>query len=240
MKLNKSIASLLFGFFFLRLIPAGFSQVKYPGNPPGKAKAYRSANRILLENQVIKMVFETKGTRMYPLSFTDRSNNNISELRSLKWFELTLENGNIFANNAFQLLNKPLINSVNPGKKTGRYADRLAGKTIKASFINPESGLTIEWEATLTDGANYILQKWSFHAKYPLPIIKYTMLEVPASSAKQEGTVDGSPLISKEMFFAIEHPMSRNEITEEKAISYLPRPNPLQPSVISLSPLFPV
>lgn len=229
MNLKKYVASLLFGFFFLSLVPAAFSQIKYPGNPPGKAKAYRSANTILLENQVIKMVFKIQGTRMYPLSFTDKSNNNTLNLASLKWFELTLENGNILAGNTFQLLNEPLIKPVNPGKKTGRYADRLPGKMIKASFINHESGLTVEWEAMLTDGANYVRQKWSFHTKDSLPIIKYTMLEVPASSAKQEGSVDGLPLISKEMFFAIEHPMSRNEITEETAISYLLRQNALQP-----------
>lgn len=230
MHLKKYTASLLFAFFLLILNPPTFSQITYPGNPPGKAKAFRSAKTISLENKVIRMDFEILGTQIHPVSFTDKINNNTLNLLSLKWFELTLKNGDIVADKDFQLLKKPLIRSVKPVKKTARYSDRLAGKKIEASFFSQASGLTIDWEATLTDGANYILQKWSFHTKDPLPIIKYSMLEVPASSTLQEGFVDGSPLVSKQLFFALEHPMSHNEITEEKAVSYLPRQNALQPS----------
>jgi hypothetical protein len=101
---------------------------------------------------------------------------------------------------------------------------------IEATFINPSTGFSIDWEASLSDGANYIKQKWAFHSKDSLPIIKYAMLEVPATSIIQEGTVDGSPLVSQQMFFALEHPMSQNEINEKDAKSYLPRQEALQPS----------
>jgi hypothetical protein len=230
MNLKKYIASLLFAFFLLIFNPVAFSQITYPGNPPGKAKAFHSANIISLENKVIKMDFKIQGTQIHPVSFTDKINDNTLNLISLKWFELTLKNGDVVADNDFQLLKKPLIRSVKPVKKTARYSDHLAGKKIEASFFNQASGLRIDWEATLTDGANYILQKWSFHTKDSLPIVKYTMLEVPASSTIQKGSVDGSPLVSKQLFFALEHPMSHNEITEEKAVSYLPWQNALQPS----------
>jgi hypothetical protein len=49
------------------------------------------------------------------------------------------------------------------------------------------------------------------------------MLEIPSANAKQEGTVDGTPLVSDEMFFALEHPISKNEINKSSADSYLPR-----------------
>lgn len=230
MNLKKYTQSLLFAFLLLIFNAAAFSQIPYPGKPPGKAKAYRSMNTISLENKVLKMDFRVDGTQIHPFSFTDKTNNNTLKLASLKWFELALKDGNILADSAFQLLNKPLIKSVTPVKKSARYSDRLAGKMIEASFISRATGLTINWQATLTDGANYITQKWSFHPKDSLPIVKYTMLEVPASSILQEGSVDGSPLVSKQMFFALEHPMSHNEITEGKAVSYLPWQNALQPS----------
>ena len=98
----------------------------------------------------------------------------------------------------------------------------------EASFVNPSSGISIKWEATLRDGSNYIKQKWAFHIRDSSSIIRYTMLEVPAASTIQDGMVDGSPLVSKEMFFALEHPMSKNEINKEKAVSYLPWQNALQ------------
>lgn len=230
MNLKKYSCSLWFAFFLLILSPAAFSQIRYPGNPPGKAKVSRSANRISLENKVIKMGFEIHGNQIHPAALRDKINNNTLSLLSIKWFELTLKNGDTLTDKDFQFLKKPLITSVKPVKKSAQYSDRLEGKKIKASFFNQGSGLTIDWEATLTDGANYILQKWSFHTKDSLPIVKYTMLEVPASSIVQEGSVDGSPLVSKQMFFALEHPMSHNEITDEKAVSYLPWQNALQSS----------
>jgi hypothetical protein len=230
MNLKKYTAFLLFAFFLLILNPPTFSQITYPGNPPGKANASHSSNTISLENKVMKMVFQFNGTQIHPVSFRDKTNNNTLNLLSLKWFELTLANGNILSDNDFQLLKKPLIRSVKPVIKTARYADRLAGKKIEASFFSRLSGLTIEWEATLTDGANYILQKWSFHPKDSLPVVKYTMLEVPTAAIKQVGTVDGSPLVLKQMFFALEHPMSHNEINKENAVSYLQWQNALKQS----------
>src|SRR5690242_14953459 len=112
MNLKKYIASLLFAYFLLIFNPVAFSQITYPGNPPGKAKAFHSANIISLENKVIKMDFKIQGTQIHPVSFTDKINNNTLNLISLKWFELTLKNGDVVADNDFQLLKKALIRSV--------------------------------------------------------------------------------------------------------------------------------
>ncbi|MEO6839020.1 MAG: hypothetical protein ABI261_08425, partial [Ginsengibacter sp.] len=207
-----------------------FSQINYPGNPPGKAKAFLSLKEISLENSAVKIVFQIKENQIHPVSFTDKSNHHTLNLLSLNWFELTIHNGGIISNQNFHLLDKPFIKSIPLQKKSARYSDHLSGKMIEATFINQSSGLTIDWEASLSDGGNYIKQKWAFHTKDSLSIVKYAMLEVPAASIIQEGTVDGSPLVGQQMFFALEHPMSQNEINEKNAKSYLPRQESLQPS----------
>jgi hypothetical protein len=222
----KYILSLL----FILVSHLVFSQINYPGNPPGKANAFLSSKEISLENSTIKMIFQIKGNQIHPISFTDKANQHTLNLLSLNWFELTTRNGNIISNQNFDLLDKPTIKSIPLRKESARYSGHLSGKMIEATFINPSTGFSIDWEASLSDGANYIKQKWAFHTKDSLPIIKYAMLEVPATSIIQEGTVDGSPLVSQQMFFALEHPMSQNEINEKDAKSYLPRQEALQPS----------
>lgn len=205
-----------------------YSQIYYPGNPPGKAKATNSSNEISLENNAVKMVFQIKGNHIRPLSFMDKANHHTLNLLPLNWFELNMQDGKVLSDKDFHFLNKPIIESVAVQKRGAKFSDHLPGKVITASFINPSSGLSIKWEATLSDGANYIKQKWVFHTKDSSSITRYTMLEVPAVASIQEGTVDGSPLVSKEMFFALEHPMSKNEISNENAVSYLPWQNALK------------
>lgn len=222
----------ILSLFFILVCHIVFSQINYPGNSPGKAKAFLSSKEFFLENNALKMVFQVKGNQIHPISFTDKANHHTLNLSPFNWFELKMRDGNLISNQNFQLLNKPLIKSIALQKKSARYSDHLSGKMIEAVFINPASGLNINWKASLSDGANYIKQQWVFHTQDSLPIIKYEMLEVPAASIIQEGTVDGSPLVSKQMFFALEHPMSHNEINEEKAVSYLPWQNALQHSDI--------
>ncbi len=230
MDLKKYNRLLIVTFCLLVFGSNAFSQIQYPGNPVGKAEATRFSNTFNLENKVVKMVFQLKENRLHPVSFTDKTNKHTLNLQPLTWFELKLANGNNIVDNDFQLLTKPVIKSIHPAKGTARYSDRLEGKLIQASFINPSTGLTINWEARLTDGANYIRQKWSFHTKDSLPIVKYTLFEAGDPSIVEEGTVDGSLLVSKEMFFAIEHPMSRHEIINGVSSFYFPRQNFLKES----------
>ncbi|HUZ57582.1 MAG TPA: hypothetical protein VMU83_02260 [Hanamia sp.] len=220
----------IFSLLLIAVFHFAYSQINYPGNPPGKAKATKSSNEISLENNAVKMVFQIKGDHIRPLSFMDKANHHTLNLLPLNWFELNMQGGKVMSDKDFHFLNKPIIKSIAIQKRSARFSDHLPGKMIEASFVNPSTGLSIKWEAILRDGSNYIKQKWAFHTKDSSSIIRYTMLEVTAGATIQEGTVDGSPLVSKEMFFALEHPMSKNEISKEKAVSYLPWQNALQHS----------
>jgi hypothetical protein len=223
----RTIRTLFFVFCTLSPRVYAFSQIAYPGKAPGKAVVLRSANTISIENNVAKMVFQIKEKRIHPVNFIDKANGNAMNLLPIKWFSLTMQDGQIISDQNFQLAGRPLIKSIALQKKSARYSDHLHAKIIAATFINKSSGLTIKWEARLSDGANYIQQRWTFHAKDSLPIVKYTMLEIPAASTSWAGSVDGSPMVSKQMFFALEHPMSQDEINKNFAVSYLPSQNAL-------------
>ncbi|HEY5463039.1 MAG TPA: hypothetical protein VIJ95_07275 [Hanamia sp.] len=220
-------------FLFLFLLNSsliGFSQFTYPGKLPGNAVASHSANNISLENHVVKMIFQINKNQLHPAKFIDKNNGDILELLPLNWFSITMKDGRIITDKDFKLEEFPKIKRASLNPNSAKYSDKLNGKIISATFVNQSLGLTIKWEAQLKDGSNYIKQVWAFQAKDSLPIIKYAMLEIPSANAKQMGIVDGTPLVSKQMFFALEHPMSKNEINEKIADSYLPRQEILQPS----------
>jgi hypothetical protein len=82
----KYISPLLFSLFFLTISTGSFSQINYPGNPPGKAKASLYSKEFFLENDAIKMVFQIKGNQIHPISFIDKTNHHTLKLFPLKWF----------------------------------------------------------------------------------------------------------------------------------------------------------
>ncbi len=215
----------------LLIVPVySFSQAHYPGINPGKALAKIENNHITLQNHVLKMIFQIKENNLHPTRFEDKASHHVLNLLSNNWFELVTQSGEVITENDFHLAGKPVIESIHPKKESAKYADHLNGKMIRATLIHKSGILTIDWEATLTDGANYIKQRWTYHTKDSLPVAKYAMLEVHGDSIRQEGIVDGSPMIDGQMFFALEHPMSKNEITQGKAISFLPYQNALRKS----------
>ena len=228
----KSLNLLFFLFVCVASVNDAFGQEYYPGIAPEKAVGINSKNMISLQNNAVKMDFQIEGNRLHPKNFIDKSNGDVMILLPFNWFFLTMKNGKIISDKDFQLEDLPVIKPVSLKPNSSRFSDKINGKILSATFINKSLGLIIDWEARLSNGSNYIQQRWAFHCTDSLPIVKYTMLEIPATSAKLMGSVDGTPLVSKQMFFALEHPMSKNEINKENADSYLPRQKSLQPSDI--------
>jgi len=226
----KLLHNLFFIFLFLMASTNVFSQITYPGKSPGKALASHSDNYISLENNVLKIIFQVNKSHIHPEKFVDKENQKEMNLSPFDWFSLTLKNGKEISAKDFHLEKFPEIKQAAIKTNSAKYSDKLNGKIISATLVNKSIGLTIQWEAELKDGSNYIKQRWSFHTKDSLEIVKYKMLEIPSANAKTMGTVDGTPLVSNEMFFALEHPMSKNEINEKSADSYLPRQEVLKHS----------
>lgn len=60
---------------------------------------------------------------------------------------------------------------------------------------------------------------------------KIALLKLPVSiGLKKVGTVDGSPIVHKNMFFAIEHPMSHIEQNKASLVAYLMQLTPVTPT----------
>ncbi|MEO7045806.1 MAG: hypothetical protein ABI091_10910, partial [Ferruginibacter sp.] len=116
----KNIKYLLFILFLQIVYTASFSQIKYPRNPPGNAKAFLSSQQIILENNVAKMIFKIKQHQIHPVSFTDKVNHRTIDLLLLNWFELSMHNGKIISDKDFHFLNNPIIKTIAKNEKSAK------------------------------------------------------------------------------------------------------------------------
>lgn len=218
-------------FFTCLTITIKFStaQISYPGDFPGAAKFMTlSDNSVLLENNVIKMKFSNDGKRITIEGFEDKMTHEQLKIGKTALFELTLMDNSTLSSNEFTLLNPPTTSNINPYAHAVTYADRFGGKKYEADFENRKLGLIVHWEADLRDAANYVRQIFTFTAKDTANIPKITFIKLPVNiGVSKEGEVDGSPMVHKNMFFAIEHPMSRVEQSKTSMVAYLLKLTPL-------------
>ena len=130
-----------------------------------------------------------------------------------------------------QISNPPKTSNIIPHPYAITCAERLGGKKYEADFEDEKLGLRVHWEADLRDGANYIRQIFTIAAKNTVNISRITLVKLPSNTALlQKGTIDGSPLVCKNMFFAIEHPMSKVEQRNDSMASFLMQLTPVTSS----------
>lgn len=214
---------LLFFLICIITIKLSVAQIPYPGGSPGEAKVQILPDKsLILENNVIKMKFGNDGTVIKIEGFEDKKTHELLDIGKTTLFELTFADKSILTSDDFTFQGSPETLNITPDPKSKTYAERLGGKKYKAVFVNKKFGLIVQWEADLKDGANYVRQIFTFSVKDSLNISKITLIKLPLKiGVEKKGTVDGSPLVHKNMFFAVEHPMSQAEQNNMTMVSYL-------------------
>jgi hypothetical protein len=213
---------------FLVCLIAGFNysiaQVNYPGNKPGIAAAKSSGNNISFENNALKMDFATAGNKLAIAGFEDKQSHETLTLGHAPIFKLLLANKQTVTSNDFTLTGPPATANISGDVNSVNYAGRLPGIKYVADLQDAALGLTVHWEASLLNGANYVRQVFTFSAADSVKVSKITLVELSAAMGiVKEGTVDGSPLVHKTMFFSLEHPMSQTAAGKNTVSVYLPR-----------------
>lgn len=200
------------------------AQIPYPDTDPGIAQIkVVSADRFILENQVLSMNFFQDEEKLQITGFEDKKSGNKIQTKPLPLFEFMLKDSSLLTSDDFRLVNPPVSEDIAGNMNAITFADRLPGKKYVADLENNNAGLTVHWEADLRDGSNYIRQIFRFKADDPNKILKVTLVKLPVPEARKEGTVDGSPIVYKNMFFALEYPLSQVEHDKSCISSFLPR-----------------
>jgi hypothetical protein len=214
----------LFLFIQIYIVHNLQAQIAYPGDSPGKATlAILNDNQVVLENNVIRMEFVNDGKNIYISGFEDKAAHDRLNTGNMQLFEIVLQNGDIITSDDFSLVKPPSVIETSGDLNSTIIADRLPGKKYIADFLNREISFSFHWEADLRDGSNYIRNIFSFNTQNPGYIKKIILINLSISTgARKAGYVDGSPLICNNMFFSLEHPLSKIDQNEKNIVSYLP------------------
>jgi len=195
-------------FFFFIALNISFAQPNYTGKNIGKAKVVLKKNSLSLNNNAIQINWLVNNKDQLQLSgIVNKATKENVLLDPTAWFYIDLANNTHLKANDFTVVSQP--------KAADFIKKGIKGKQLSATLYNKKYDLTIEWEAQLSDNANYIRQHVSIQTKDTIRIAKIGLVNIPSSNRfKPSGVVAGSPLIGESIFCAIEHPLSENDTTE--------------------------
>lgn len=218
--------------FTVGITLSSFAQISYPGEDAGKAVVkIIKKSQIIMSNNTLNFELENNGENILIKSFEGKNTQDQLKLTDHTLFELILEDNSIINSNEFMMVNSPVISDINgdPGSET--YVNRLGGKKYSVDLINKQLKLNVHWEAHLRDGSNYVRQIFKFSSDDTIQLSNITLIQLPLSTGiRQAGVLDGLPMICKNMFFAIEYPLSKIELHDTDLIATLPRLTPITPS----------
>lgn len=191
------------------------SYFEFPGPAPGDAKSSVSQDKLVLENSVIAFKWTVTDGRLKPNSLTDKLSANTLQLQDAECFQFVLGSGQIVKCSDLKIVGKPELKVFEPEPKSPRLAKRFGGKQITAFLASSNGNLKVQWCAILSDGSNYVRQELRVSTiKDAIEIKEIVLLELAASGTRVMGSVDGSPVVASNMFFACEHPMSKSQILQ--------------------------
>ena len=182
----------------------------FPGRQPGTAQATCADNELTLGNDVIQSTWRVSGGGLVLESVTDFLGSKSFGV-DRPAFQVLLGGGTTVPANEMTTVGAPRIEVLDPDQNARVYSDRLEGKAIAVDLVHADSGLKAEWRGILHDGSNYIRQEVTLKATTSdIEVKEVVLLELPLHDAHVAGSVQGSPVVSGDMFFAFEHPLSDN------------------------------
>ncbi len=210
-------------------------RVEFPGPAPGAAQGKVSRNTLVLENKIIACAWDISDGQFRPKCVTDKLSVRRGglQLKQSECFELILDGGQMVKASDLKIVGKPALKDLKPKSDSCRLADQFGGKQIAVMLASPDQKLRVRWHGILRDGSNYVRQQMVFTAtNEPIDIEEIVLLELSSRHVEVVGTVDGSPAVAGNMFFAYEHPLSKSQVVPgdlPRLRCSLPHNAPLKP-----------
>ena len=130
---------------------------------------------------------------------------------------------------AMRLVGEPADIVVVGTPGAARLSERLPGRILQATFADEATGLSVQWQAIMTDGANYLRQEIRLHStREPVSVDRIEMVHVNLPGAQVTGYTDGAPITTDQLFLGIEHPMAKNTVRDGAVVCALPRQSSLE------------
>jgi len=188
------------------------SRLEFPGPTPGDAQGSVYEDELLLQNRLLSCAWSLSEGRLKPRYIRNKLTSNTIQMKDAQCFQFILEGGQVTKASELKIVGKPELESLEPNSESCRLAKQFGGRQISVKLASSNNNLEVKWRAILRNGSNYVRQELTLTAaNKPIKIEKIVLLELDEPNAKVMGTVDGSPVIVGNMFFAYEHPLSKSQ-----------------------------
>ncbi|MGH7995859.1 MAG: enterotoxin [Opitutaceae bacterium] len=195
--------------------------------PAGAFRAAAGVGWVGLGNGAVEASWNIAEGSLRPANFLDRLSGKTYRLPA-ELFTVELAGGETIAASRLELRGVPRAEAVRGDPSASSLARRLPGERIVAVFEDPKTGLRVTWSAIGRDGTRYLRQEISLEAgKTDLPVRRIVMLDWALPFATRAGTARGVPVLSRDLFCAIESPMAENTVAHGRVICALERKVPL-------------
>ncbi len=192
--------------------------LEFPGPGPGEAKGTIDGTSLALKNDMLSFAWETSEGRLKPASATNKLSAAVLRLAKTECFQIVLASSplpgsRIVKASDLAIVGQPELKKLKPDNHSPRLAERFGGKQIVVNLASSDGNLRVQWRVVLRDGSNYVRQHVLLDTKdEAVEVTELVLLELAAPGAEVVGSVDGSPVVAGNMFFACEHPMSKARI----------------------------
>jgi hypothetical protein len=179
-----------------------------------------------LSNAALAVTFDIADGHIRPWHLENRLSGGDSPLLG-ELFELKLRDGAMLRASDFHV-DAPIRCVVVPGTiGAAREAARSPVQTVEGTLVQNGGGLTIAWQASISDDGPYLRESFLLTTARDVDIASVSLISLRLPGASIAGTADGTPIVSGDAFFAFEHPMARAAVTNGEATSTLKRKLPL-------------
>lgn len=194
----------------------------YPGTDPGKARVSIQGQAMTLANRVLKAQWKMRQGQLEFQSVMDcLHGDTVTGGRDL--FKIVLRDGRIMTPSVMTMTTAPDLRELMPQPNARIVAQRTGGHSLFAEWTHTSTGLTVQWQAMLRHGSNALRTALTLGAsKSDIALADIILAKLDVPGAKLAGEVKGSPITTDILFFAFEHPLADNSLTQGKVLCHYP------------------
>jgi hypothetical protein len=180
-----------------------------------------------LGNGVISATWKIADGHLADFVFTDHASG--SPISIAAPFALVLADGHTITPADMVLVGTPGKRDLLTDAKSPRLAEHFTGESATASFRDTDGRFRVDWQLQQRDGSAYLRERVTITAlKQDESIAQVQLLKTDeAFGATVYGDVKGSPVVSGNVYFGFENPLSESEVHGARAWLYIKRSLPL-------------
>jgi hypothetical protein len=217
---------LLTGFLLIDgLLVVGLSRAQSPAQGPAQSPALYGAsagtakaeirNRLLsLSNRMLEAQWSVREGKLTGLKFVVRGTGAAIALPRDP-FLLILRDGTSVRASEMTVIDGPRIRALHADPRASRAAEHFAGQAILVRLQDRAGKISVDWQAILRVGSNYIRQEITIAAlNNDQPIAEVRLFDGSLPGASVIGSVKGSPVTAGDLFLGFEDPLAECQARE--------------------------